>query len=52
MICFLILRLDIRENLFLIRKKTFIEEYHEFLEKFEIDFDERYIFKHVDYEED
>jgi len=34
------------------RKKTFIEEYHEFLEKFEIDFDERYIFKHVDYKED
>jgi putative transposase len=34
------------------RKKTFIEEYHEFLEKFEIDFDERYIFKHVDYKKD
>jgi putative transposase len=31
-------------------KKTFIEEYHEFLEKFEIDFDERYIFKHIDYD--
>ena len=34
------------------RKKTFIEEYHEFLEKFEIDFDERYIFKPIDYEKD
>ena len=34
------------------RKKTFIEEYREFLDKFEIDFDERYIFKHVDYDED
>jgi REP element-mobilizing transposase RayT len=28
-------------------KKTFIEEYHDFLKKFEIDFDERYIFKPV-----
>ena len=34
------------------RKKTFVEEYREFLDKFEIDFDERYIFKHVDYKED
>ena len=31
------------------RKKTFIEEYNEFLEKFEVDYDERYIFKPVDY---
>ena len=34
------------------RKKTFVEEYREFLDKFEIDFDERYIFKHVDYDDD
>ena len=27
------------------RKKTFLEEYHELLEQFEVDFDERYIFK-------
>lgn len=31
-------------------KKCFIDEYREFLEKFEVDFDERYIFKEVDYE--
>jgi putative transposase len=31
-------------------KKTFIEEYHDFLEKFEIEFDERYIFKPVEYD--
>jgi putative transposase len=31
------------------RKKTFIEEYHEFLEKCEIDFDERYLFIPVEY---
>jgi putative transposase len=30
------------------RKKTFIEEYLEFLEKFEIPYDERYIFKSVE----
>jgi putative transposase len=30
-------------------KKSFIEEYHEFLERFNIPFDERYIFKPVDY---
>jgi putative transposase len=30
-------------------KKSFIEEYHEFLEKFEIPFNERYIFKPIDY---
>jgi len=29
-------------------KKTFLEEYKEFLGAFEIDFDERYIFKDVD----
>lgn len=32
------------------RKKTFIEEYLEFLEKFEVPFDERYIFKPVEYD--
>jgi REP element-mobilizing transposase RayT len=31
------------------QKKTFLEEYHEFLEKFEVDFDERFVFKEVDY---
>lgn len=31
------------------RKKSFIEEYLDFLEKFEIPFDERYIFKPVEY---
>jgi putative transposase len=30
------------------RKKTFIEEYLEFLEKFEIPYDERYIFKSIE----
>ncbi len=34
------------------RKKTFIEEYHDFLEKFEVDYDERYIFQPVEYNED
>ena len=29
------------------KKKTFLEEYKEFLEKFEVDFDERYIFKEL-----
>ena len=29
------------------RKTTFIEEYQVFLEKFEVDFDKRYIFKPV-----
>jgi putative transposase len=28
-------------------KRTFIEEYHDFLEKFEVDFDELYIFKPI-----
>lgn len=27
------------------RKKTFLEEYRQFLEQFEVDYDERYIFK-------
>ena len=27
------------------RNKTFLEEYRQFLEKFEVEFDERYIFK-------
>ena len=30
-------------------KKSFIEEYLEFLEKFQVPYDERYIFKPVDY---
>jgi putative transposase len=34
------------------RKRTFIEEYNDFLEKFEIDFDKRYIFKPVEWSED
>jgi putative transposase len=33
-------------------KKTFIEEYLDFLKQFEIDFDERYIFKPVVWDED
>lgn len=33
------------------RRKSFIEEYLEFLEKFEVPFDERYIFKPVKYTE-
>jgi REP element-mobilizing transposase RayT len=31
------------------RKQTFIEEYHDFLKKFEVDFDARYIFKPVEW---
>ncbi len=31
-------------------KKTFIEEYNELLEKFEVDYDKRYVFKPVDYD--
>ena len=31
------------------RKKTFIQEYLDFLEKFEVPYDERYIFNPVDY---
>ena len=31
------------------KKKTFIQEYLEFLEKFNVPFDERYIFKPVEY---
>jgi putative transposase len=34
------------------RKKTFLEEYHEFLEKFEVDYDKRYLFKPVEYEQE
>jgi putative transposase len=34
------------------RKRTFIEEYHDFLKKFEVDFDEQYIFKPVEWIED
>jgi putative transposase len=33
------------------RKKSFMEEYLEFLEKFEISYDKRYIFKPVEYSE-
>ncbi len=32
------------------RKKTFIEEYNELLEKFEVEYDQRYIFKPVEYD--
>lgn len=31
-------------------KKSFVEEYHDFLNKFEIDFDERYLFVPVEYD--
>ena len=31
------------------RRKSFTEEYLEFLEKFEIPYDERYVFKPVEY---
>ena len=34
------------------RRKTFIEEYHDFLVKFEVDYDERFIFEPVEYIED
>ncbi len=34
------------------RTRTFIEEYRLLLEKFEVDFDERYIFKAVEYDVD
>jgi putative transposase len=30
-------------------KKSFTEEYHEFLEKFQVPYDERYLFKPIDY---
>lgn len=33
------------------RKQSFQEEYLEFLEKFEVDYDARYVFKPVEYEE-
>jgi len=32
------------------RKKTFIEEYTELLDKFGVEYDERYIFKPVEYD--
>ena len=31
-------------------KKTFAEEYNEFLDKFEVDYDDRYVFKPVEYD--
>jgi putative transposase len=34
------------------KKKTFLEEYEGFLKKFGIDYDTRYIFKPVDYEQE
>ena len=34
------------------RKKTFMEEYLEFLEKFEVPYDERYLFEPVDYSDE
>ena len=34
------------------KKRTFIEEYLGFLKKFEVDYDERYIFKPIDWEKD
>ncbi|MBK6636020.1 MAG: hypothetical protein IPG38_18590 [Chitinophagaceae bacterium] len=30
------------------KKKTFIDEYKEFLKAFEVDFDEKYIFKELE----
>ncbi len=32
------------------KEKTFLEEYHDFLEKFDIEYDERYLFKPVEYD--
>ena len=34
------------------RKKIFIEEYHDFLKKFGIEFDDRFIFKPAQYDEE
>ena len=31
------------------RKKTFLDEYKEFLDEFEVEYDERYVFKPVEY---
>ena len=31
------------------QKRTFLEEYKDFLEKFEVDFDQRFIFQEVKY---
>lgn len=33
-------------------KKSFMDEYRDFLEKFEVNFDERYIFKEIAYEKE
>jgi len=33
------------------KHQSFIEEYHQFLEKFEIDFDERYLFEPIEYKD-
>ncbi len=32
--------------------KSFLKEYHEFLEKFEVDFNERYVFKPINYNDE
>nr|WP_317174888.1 transposase [Pararhodonellum marinum] len=32
------------------RKKSFLEEYREFLEKFEVTYEERYLFKEIQYD--
>lgn len=34
------------------KRKTFMEEYYDFLEKFGVDFDERYVFKPVEYDKE
>ena len=34
------------------RKRTFSEEYNDILKEFEVDFDDRYIFKPIDYIDD
>ena len=34
------------------KKKTFIEEYHDFLKEFEVNFDKRYIFNPVEWIDD
>jgi putative transposase len=34
------------------RKKTFLEEYIEFLDKFEVPFDERYVFQPIDFKDE
>jgi putative transposase len=42
----------IKNQAFHHKKKTFIEEYHDLLDKFGIEFDERYIFKPIEYVEE